>query len=176
MTTNSRIRWRETRPLARLVLCCARSKDGGQGLAEFALVAPILILLVMAIFQFAYVFQTQMGLTNAVREAARRAAAAEAADAATFRDWVQLELTAGDGLLAANVPGYDATRLSTNPPTVSFCSYVPVGGLVNQTITVTVSYNHPIFFPVPGSNGLANLTASAQMRLENPLSAPPASC
>jgi hypothetical protein len=130
----------------------------------------------MAIFQFAFVFQTQMGLTNAAREAARRAAAAEAADAATLRAWVQNELTAGDGLLAANVPSYDAARLATNPPNVSFCSYPAVSGLVNQTITVTVSYNHPIFFPVPGSNGLANLTATAQMRLENPVPDPLVPC
>lgn len=121
----------------------------------------------MAIFQFAYVLQSQMGLTNAVREAARRAAAAEPADAATFRIWVQAELTPG-GLLAANVPGYDVGNLATDPPTVDFCKY-SAGGIENQRITVTVSYNHPIFFPIPGSEGLANLTASAQMRLEHPL-------
>jgi Flp pilus assembly protein TadG len=49
--------------------------QSGQALLEFALIAPILILLVMAIFQFAYVLETQNGLTNAVREAARRGAA-----------------------------------------------------------------------------------------------------
>jgi hypothetical protein len=130
----------------------------------------------MAIFQFAFVLQTQMGLTNAVREAARRAAAAEAPSAATLGAWVQNELAAGDGLLAANVPSYDATRLATDPPTVNFCFYPSVDGLVNQTITVTVSYNHPIFFPIPGSNGLANLTATAQMRLENPLPDSLAAC
>ena len=49
-----------------------RSGESGQALLELALVVPLLVLLVMAIFQFAYVLESQMGLTNAVREAARR--------------------------------------------------------------------------------------------------------
>jgi len=41
---------------------------------EFALVLPILALLLLAIIQFSFIFAAQIGVTNAVREAARIAA------------------------------------------------------------------------------------------------------
>src|SRR5215212_543566 len=80
-----------------------RSSEGGQALLELALVTPILALLMIAIFQFAFVLETQMGLTNAVREAGRRAAAAEGVDAV----WVKQQLCSDGsacttGLLPAN--------------------------------------------------------------------------
>lgn len=145
---------------------------------ELALVAPILILLLMAVFQLAYVFETQIGLTNAVREAARRAAAAPNPTV----DWVQKQLD-GDGtpqnpgLLAANVQGYVDARDHHVP--VSFCSYV-VNGVTNYRVDVSVSYDHPVFFPLlsfmTGSTVSWNLTANAEMRLEPqdaPLPVPP---
>lgn len=158
-----------------------RDRESGQALLELALVTPILVLLIMAIFQFAYVIQSQMGLTNAVREAARRAAATEAADEATFASWVQSELTGASGLLAQNVQGYTDSRLdtTTDPPLVDFCAYA-VGSTSNQQVTVTVTYDHPMFFPmlafatdvIDGDpDGDWTLTASSQMRLENPISA-----
>lgn len=158
-----------------------RAGERGQALAELALVTPILVLLLMAIFQFAFVLETQMGLTNAVREAARRAAAAED----PYAGWVQGQLTGGSGLLAQNVQGYADTRLAVDPPDVDFCSYAAVGGLENQRITVTVSYRHPLFFPLlayatdyaDGTNdGDWTLTATAQMRLEHPLTSAPGGC
>jgi Flp pilus assembly protein TadG len=76
----------------------------GQALAELALVTPILALLIMAVVQFAFVLETQMGMTNAVREAARRAAADPSPTRAGVEDQV-------DALLAANIQGYDASRL-----------------------------------------------------------------
>jgi len=163
-------------------------RERGQGLAELALVAPILALLIMAIFQFAFVLQTQMGLTNAVREAARRAAAAEAPDESTFASWVQGQLTGGSGLLSQNVQGYSDGRLVADPPDVDFCTYtVGLGGGAtdSQRITVTVTYRHPLFFPLLAyatdfadgtPDGDWTLTASAQMRLEHPLEIAPGGC
>jgi Flp pilus assembly protein TadG len=148
-----------------------RRPEDGQALAELALVTPILAVLLMAIFQFAFVLQSQMGLTNAVREAARRAAATENPTSG----WVQGQLTGPTGLLAENVQGYTDTRLVTGSPSVSFDSYC-VAGTYNERITVTVSYRHPVFFPLLGyatdladgtPDGDWTLTASAQMRLEH---------
>jgi Flp pilus assembly protein TadG len=154
-------------------------RESGQALVEFAFVAPILVLLIMAIFQFAFVIQAQMGLTNAVREAARRAAAATAADESTLDSWTSAQLTPG-GLLAANVQAFDSGRL-VGSPGVDLCTYTLGGG--GQRVTVTASYNYPIFFPflnfaLPGnSGGNWPLSASAQMRLEHPLTtAPSATC
>ncbi len=165
--------------------------ESGQALLELALVVPILVLLVTAIFQFAFVIESQMGLTNAVREAARRTAATTAPNPTwtDLRTWTLQQLN-GDGtpsnpgLLAQNVQAYDATSLwpapypgmtNTTTPNVAFCSY-SAAGTTNYRISVDVKYMHPVFFGilsfatdyVDGStNGKWDLFASAQMRMEN---------
>jgi Flp pilus assembly protein TadG len=153
-----------------------RGRELGQGLAELALVTPILVFLIMAVVQFAFVLETQMGLTNAVREAARRAAA----DPSPTKLGVDAQL---DALLAANIQGYDASRLwtaSDGPeygasPAVTFCSYSIAGGPDNYRVTIYVAYKNPVFFPLLSyatdlldgkSNGTWDLTAEASMRIE----------
>ncbi len=166
------------------------SGESGQALLELALVVPILVLLIMAIFQFAYVIQAQVGLTNAVREAARRVAATENpapvwTGGASLDEWVQAELcgdivgTCDGGLLDENVQAFDGARLWTDPPSVTFCRYSVdlAGSPTNQfRVEAGVQYKHPVFFGllayatdlVDGTpNGFWDLTATAQMRMEN---------
>lgn len=165
--------------------------QSGQALLELALVVPILVLLVVAIFQFAIVLQTQVGLTNALREAARRVAALETdTDPAwmgwgPLQSWVQGELC-GDaaapcdaGLLTQNVQSFDGGKLWQDPPPVSFCWYsIDLAGTptTQYQVQVDVRYKHPVFFGlmafatdlVDGTpNGFWDLDATAQMRLEN---------
>ncbi|HXG26924.1 MAG TPA: TadE family protein [Candidatus Binatia bacterium] len=165
--------------------------ERGQALLELALVVTILVLLFMAIFQFAYVLESQNGLTNAVREAARRVAATTTANPAwtgpgSLQTWVQGQLcgtyvtVCGDnpanrGLLAENVQGFDGSKLWTTVPDVSFCEY-PVGSQVEYQVEVSLTYKHPLFFGLmafatdltDGSpNGFWDLSTSAQMRMEN---------
>ena len=154
---------------------------------ELALVTPILVLLVMAVFQFAYVMESQVGLTNAVREAGRRVAVSTAtvpvwAGSGSLEEWTQKQLC-GDltapcgpgGLLAANVQGFDGTKLVGDLPSVTFSCYL-VNGVPNYQVEITVQYKHPVFFgPIafatdfvdgtPG-NGTWDLSATAQMRME----------
>ncbi len=53
----------------------ARLRDQrGQSVTEFALVLPILMLILIAILQFGVVFKQHLTLTDAVREGARKAA------------------------------------------------------------------------------------------------------
>src|SRR5262249_18512078 len=136
-------------------------RESGQALLELALVTPILALLVMAIFQFAFVIESQMGLTNALREAARRAAASAPANPtwSTLGAWTVQELSgdgtpANSGLLSQNVQAFDASRLwpapypgmtNTTTPAISFCSYSAAGS-TNYRIKITVEYSHPLFF------------------------------
>ncbi|MGI6379396.1 MAG: TadE/TadG family type IV pilus assembly protein [Anaerolineae bacterium] len=49
----------------------ARRKERGQELVEFALILPLLLLLLVGIFEFGYVVFAQNTLSNAVREGAR---------------------------------------------------------------------------------------------------------
>jgi hypothetical protein len=164
-----------------------RDGESGQALLELALVVPILVLIALAIFQFAFVIESQMGLTNAVREAARRVAATEPnaapdfTDGGVLDDWVVKQLCGPSlspcigGLLEDNVQGFDSSRLPTDP-TVTFCSY-PAAGTTNYRVEVAVSYEHPLFFGLlafatdlidgtPGNNAW-DLSASSEMRLEN---------
>jgi TadE-like protein len=163
-----------------------RDRESGQALLELALVVPILVLLALAIFQFAFVIESQMGLTNAVREAARRVAAAEPNSApawtGAYRTWVQEQLCGNPvspcsgGLLEQNVQGFDQGELTTNPPTVDFCWY-DVGGAKNYRVEVSVEYKHPLFFGLMAfatdlidghpNNQRWDLSASAEMRLES---------
>ena len=167
------------------------TRESGQALLELALVTPLLVLLLMAIFQFAFVIQSQVGLTNAVRESARRVAATcdsatcqtanPVPDWAALETWVQAQLC-GDatppctgGLLDENVQAFDGTKLWADPPDVSFCSY-SIAGITNYRVQADVKYKHPVFFGllefatdlVDGEpNGFWDLSASARMRLEN---------
>lgn len=169
-----------------------RDRQSGQALVELAIITPIIILLILGIFQFAIVFEGQSGLTNAVREAARRGAANPdetpvVLGAGGLEGAIQKELC-GDlippcsgGLLAQNVPNFTASRLTTDPPNVTFCTY-PVmtssGTINNYQVNVDLGYNHPEFFPLaeiaavaagnPSSGSWHWFgTASAQMRLES---------
>ncbi len=143
-----------------------RGRESGQALVELALVTPILVLLVLAIFQFAFVLETQIGLTNAVREAARRVVTSPNATVAWTKD--QLLGSGGDlGLLAENISAYDPLRVAAPGPQVRICSFT-VDSVTNYRVDISVTYNHPIFFPIPGASSLASLTAATQMRIEHP--------
>jgi Flp pilus assembly protein TadG len=50
--------------------------DGGQALVEFALVVPVLLLLILGLVEFARAWNTQQVLTDAAREALRSAVVA----------------------------------------------------------------------------------------------------
>jgi len=55
--------------------------EKGQSMVEFALVLPILILLVCGILDFGWIFANQLAAENASREAARQCAVDSTADA-----------------------------------------------------------------------------------------------
>jgi hypothetical protein len=164
-----------------------RDRESGQALLELALVVPIIVILALAIFQFAYVIESQMGLTNAVREAARRAAATDPnttpvwTGSGSLAEWTQAQLC-GDatapctgGLLELNVQGFDGALLAPDPPTVTICSYTAAGS-TNYQIQATATYRHPLFFGLLAfatdyadgtQDGRWTLSSTAQMRLEN---------
>jgi Flp pilus assembly protein TadG len=159
-----------------------RGSERGQALVELALVAPVIVILIMAIAQFGYVIETQLGLTNAVREAARRAAADPNPTVAS----VQASLQGSTGLLQRNVQSFDTARVTNGSPTatdprVEFCKYT-LSGVDSYRVTVTVTYLHPVFFPmlsfatdaIDGNpDGNYTMTVSAQMRPETTPATPP---
>ncbi len=159
----------------------AGATETGQGLAEFALVATILLVIMLAIVQFGWIFSSQIGLTNAIREAARFAATNRTVDttqADTNKTATETQLNA---ILPRNVNFYALSNLSS--ATATYCEYPDPSGRFSIRVRVTVQYRHPIFIPLiapilDGIDGVADnsllVGAVEEMRVENspPLTVP----
>ena len=127
-------------------------RDSGQALVELAIVVPILALILFGAVQFALIFERQIGINNALREAARRGAALVTDDANVTQnasgvvDWLIGDGT-DPGLLATNVQGYNSSNLLS----ILVC-YTPVSddpsGDPQVEISTTVAYGHPLFLPI----------------------------
>jgi hypothetical protein len=163
----------------------------GQALTEFALVAPILFLLLFSVLQLGLLFGAQNGLVNGVRDAARRAVTWRVNDASVndpsiygvvcsaVATEVQSELSGGQLL------GFDPARLHPVPPKTSIVSYHWESNPGDDTsderyflyVEVDAAYDHPLYVPLVSfffdlldgtMDGAFTLNASEQMRIENP--------
>jgi Flp pilus assembly protein TadG len=159
-----------------------RRHEGGQSLAEFAITAPILFLLLFGVIQVGLLMASQNGLVNGVRDSTRRAATYRVNDqsltGAIFTavcDAVEDELAKR---LQKEIPGFidDPARLDTtiiyewNPD--------PTTGEYSLVANITVEYQSLLFVPLvgillhPSDPAVFPLKASEQMRIENPALAP----
>jgi Flp pilus assembly protein TadG len=151
-------------------------RERGQALTEFALIAPLLFLLLFSVIQLGFLMAGQIGFTNGVRETARYAATIPDATAAQVRT----ELLTNQ--LPKAIPGFRSTNIVNGSTTVSYCYYTNPNNTASYPsyslrVIVTAVYRHPLFVPLvsnildgfDGSNDSA-LTASAreEMRVENP--------
>ncbi len=124
--------------------------ERGQTAVEFALIAPLLVILLLAIIQFGIAFHNYVTITDAARAGARKAIVARFASG-NFDDAKQTVRDAASSL--------DQSKLT---PTVTAPSMTS-GSLV----TVTVTYPYTIDIPLIGltiKNG--TLTATAKEELE----------
>ena len=124
-----------------------RGRQSGQALLELALVAPILILLLAGLVQFALIFETQIGINNAIREAARRGASLTT-DATTMQanaNWTLAELQT----LLGNTQNHDSSL-----DTLEVCFFTPTtyaqDASLNYQVMVRIkdTYKHPLFLPI----------------------------
>lgn len=144
------------------------SEDGAQ-LIEFALVLPLLLLVVLGIAEFGFLFQRYEVITNAAREGARMAVLPgydSALGQAAVRTRVQAYVAAGRVPIVSGTPGNPAVNLVDDTVDVG-------GGLAPVNVKrVTVTYTHTYMF----ISGIARLfgteyttvplTAVAEMRTE----------
>lgn len=121
------------------------SSRRGQGLVEFALIAPILVLILLAIFQFGWILTTQIGLTNSIRDAARFAASNPTLDPVQAATNVTATSAQLNLILPRNVSYYATGSATTG---VSFCEYRDPNNKFAVRVRVTVGYRHPLFIPV----------------------------
>ena len=153
-----------------------RSWARGQAMPEFALVAPLLFLILFAIIQFGFTLGGQIGFTNGVREAARYASTVPKATTAQVKDELQFRA------LPKAIPGYSASNFDAAATVVAYCSYTNpnnTAGAPSYSIKVRVTavYKHSLILPlvnviVDAVDGTADgkLTAvvTEEMRVENP--------
>ncbi|MBI2782082.1 MAG: pilus assembly protein [Chloroflexi bacterium] len=153
---------------------------------EFALIAPILFLLLFGIIQIGLVMAAQNGLVDAARDAARRAATyrinADSFSLTVFPSICDSIKKTFDDHLRPSIPGYsNANRTRT----ITYeWQQDPIAGQYFLVAHVVGTYKNPLYVPLvsqfldgtDGTNdGKLELRASEQMRVENPILATPTS-
>lgn len=127
----------------------ARNKKKGQSLVEFALILPILLLIVVGIIEFGILMSSYLIVQNTARDAVRQISVG-AVDSAVFTTVRQNAVGIDRNQLSFTATPSSATRTRGNP------------------VTVTTTYNHQILTPllsvVLGTT--LQWQVSATMRLE----------
>lgn len=135
------------------------SKDRGSELLEFAMVLPLLLIMVAAIVDFAFLFQAYGVVSNAAVEGSRLASLPGYTD-------TDAENRVASYISSANLPGAVSTAVTTQLVT-------PGTGPAFTGVRVDVTYTHQFSFLGPmmglfgytfGSN--VNFTVSSVMRPE----------
>jgi Flp pilus assembly protein TadG len=122
-------------------------RDNGQTFVEFALVLPLLVLLVFGMLQFGVAFHNYLGITDAARVAARAAAVKRTSNPCAAAT------TAIQNTVSATQWGQISSRITCVASSA-------VGG----PVTITIKY--PYRIGLPGFSKSGDLTANAQERME----------
>jgi Flp pilus assembly protein TadG len=128
--------------------------DGGAAVLEFALVLPLLVVMLMGIIDFGRAWNRQQVITDAAREGARRAVVRDGADKmAVVSNVVQTRLTASGMTWDGTVAGYAASCVGWTAPTpstevvgVSGCGW---GGATGSEARVLITAPYPFEFVRP---------------------------
>jgi len=135
-----------------------RRRSRGQSLAEFALVFPVLMLVLGGIIQFGILFWGQNTLTQVARDTGRWAATQVTCPTSATVDPVARAIAANSSLIGFPSAAFTVSAVMSGDP-------CPVAD--NQKVayvTITLTHQVPVFFPFLPGNG--NLTTSAQFRME----------
>ena len=122
-------------------------REDGQAFVEFAIVLPILVLLVFGITQFGLAFRNYLAITDAARVAARAAAVKRTNSPCTAaRTAIQDTVSTGQWAQISS-------RIT--------CTAGPNTG---DQVKITIAY--PYSIGLPGVSAAGNLTANATERME----------
>lgn len=168
-----------------------RRTADGQALPEFALVLPIVLIVLFSIIQLGFLLAGQNGMTNAAREAARYASTIPTPDTIVAGDCDRNNAKlVSDRLKDVNLPQYipGFLALNLNPPVpssgcgaaalagtgsgVGYCAAANGDGTYSVRVRVAIVYGHPLFIPLVGSilsaTNTWQLKAIEEMRVEGP--------
>lgn len=98
-----------------------RRRDSGQALVELALALPLLLLILVGIFEFARAYSIKQSLVNAAREGARLAVVQSPLDSAAVDSTIRFYMSANN--IAVDSIGLSATDASGT--VIAFANAVP---------------------------------------------------
>jgi Flp pilus assembly protein TadG len=132
--------------------------DRGAAAVEFALVLPLLLLIVFGLIQYGFYFWSMQGGSSAAREAARRAAVGQPSDCSAFRTYVKARIgQTGDTSTAVITKSYKTVAGVAQP-----AANVQVGDVVTVTVQFQ-SYDMNIPFVPFINQGLVRQTADSRV-------------
>jgi Flp pilus assembly protein TadG len=144
-----------------------RSERGAE-LVEFALVTPLMLVLIGGIVDFARLFQSYEVVTNAAREGARLAAL----PGYTANDYAAVRARIGQYIAAGGATGPHTT-------TIAITAIDLGNGAFGSGVSVTIAYTHQFMFVAPLYALLSNtfmttlpFTTTAVMRHEMQVQVP----
>jgi Flp pilus assembly protein TadG len=127
----------------------------GQDLVEFAVIAPILLLMLFVIFDLGRVIVNLSALTNGVREGARYAAVHNGDTSGTL------------DAINRRVPGLDPAKLNISTPVWYFDQANPGASFARVSASYDFEPITSFIFEILGGNSTITLTRQATMRLED---------
>ena len=157
-----------------------KAREQGQAIAEFALAAIPLFLLLLGILQFGFIYNAQVGLTNAVRDTARFGSSLTANTDATATTAATNTYGFLTSSLGKYVTPYNAGLLVSGSGASEVCYSQHTDGNSGQTpvwVDVSAQYKHPLLVPIVSAiidafdgavDGSFSITASTEIRVDNP--------
>lgn len=157
-------RYRFRRSLGDLARCGRRlNQTGAAEIVQFAILAPIALVLMIGIVELSVAFLNQAIITNASRVGAREAVRA----IAPAGGWAQLGTR-----VATSVEGASAGLLrwgnSPATPTVVLEPANPMDAGEGSEIAITVTYQHDLLFLPNVMGGIGTIDLEARTRMQVP--------
>jgi Flp pilus assembly protein TadG len=147
-------------------LARARSQEAGAELVEYALLAPVLMLVLLGMAEFGLFFQAFIVVNGAAREGARMGILARESDVSYYSTTDITNRVAS--FVTAGLPAGSGT-----PTTVVTCGVPSWSGIPTyqaETVTVTLNYNFRFIGPIASffgrSYGTFPIRAKSTMRRE----------
>ncbi|WP_323097570.1 TadE/TadG family type IV pilus assembly protein [Intrasporangium sp. YIM S08009] len=145
-----------------------RQPEQGATAVEFAMLAPVLFLLLFGIIVFGFLFAQNLALSNAARQAARYAVVDNSNR--TCGDVVTEAVNSAQPLVTLPSAGVTVKRGSTAAGATNVCSSAATkpcaGSAATDNIYVTVAFDANVMLPVPGLGNTKRLTADGVFRCE----------
>jgi Flp pilus assembly protein TadG len=147
-----------------------RTGTRGQSLAEFALVFPVLMVVIGGIIQFGIIFWGQNTLNQIVRDAGRYAVTAPNCLGPSQTDVLsKIDTVAANASFAGTITNKTLVMPTTAAPDPVSDACPATSNLEKVWLRISVAARVPVFFPLIPGDG--NISSTALFRME-PVTAP----